>query len=303
MQALASFIMRGRSQAAVVFVALAVLTAIVPPLSFLCVATVGLVTLRNNVGEAGILLAAVLLLAVLLNVLGIENVLLPATLVAMFALSLVVTGLAYVLRRFRSLPLTLLVAAVIGALVVVASYIALGDPAEWWHTQLAAMFAPMLGQADVAEQQMLQQSIDQLAPHMAGFMAAAFCLNTIVCLFIARWWQAMLYNPSGFQGEFHELRLGKSIAYIAMTLAVLSMFDMGMVSAIAGDLLKVVLTLFVLQGLAVIHAVTKIKGLHKMWLAGVYVVMILMSQLIAMAGFIDTWTDFRKRVKQSNQVV
>ena len=34
-------------------------------------------------------------------------------------------------------------------------------------------------------------------------VVAAEALTILSALFIARWWQAMLYNPGGFQQEFH----------------------------------------------------------------------------------------------------
>jgi len=41
---------------------------------------------------------------------------------------------------------------------------------------------------------------------------------SICLLMLARWWQAVLYNPGGFQQEFHQFKLQPAIAMMLMVL-------------------------------------------------------------------------------------
>jgi len=178
-------------------------------------------------------------------------------------------------------------------------YLAIGDPGVWWEQALKELFTPVLEQTTTGDQQALNTVFSKLAPHMTGYLAAAMTFNILICLFMARWWQAILYNPGGFQQEFHNLRIGKVVAIVAAGLLLISILPMGLVSSLASDFLKVILALFVLQGLSVIHAVVLIKKLQTVWLVAVYVLLVLMSELIAMVGFVETWVDFRGKLKKS----
>jgi uncharacterized protein YybS (DUF2232 family) len=56
---------------------------------------------------------------------------------------------------------------------------------------------------------------------------------------------------------------------------------------------------FLLQGLAVCHAVVANRSLHIGWLIGLYVLMTIampqMTALLALTGFVDCWLDIRVR--------
>jgi uncharacterized protein YybS (DUF2232 family) len=143
--------------------------------------------------------------------------------------------------------------------------------------------------------------LDSWAPHMTGFLASAIIVNTLMCLFLGRWWQAMLYNPGGFQQEFHGLHLGQRFAIATLVIAVSAWLPLDALQMIASDFLMLAMTIFVIQGLSVIHAVIAKKRLQNAWFVAVYFVVLLMSQLVAMIGFVDTWADLRNRIKPANQ--
>jgi hypothetical protein len=42
---------------------------------------------------------------------------------------------------------------------------------------------------------------------VAGILAAGNAVTAVLSLLLARYWQALLYNPGGFRVEFHRLRL------------------------------------------------------------------------------------------------
>lgn len=303
MKALASYIMRGHLQAISAYLGLAVLSTLLPPItspfSYLSAAIVGLVTLRNGAQAGVLLVAAGVIFLFVVAALTPKLVALVPGMIAVVVLSIMVWGVALVLKQTRALALSTITAGLMGIVVVVGVYLVIGDPSIWWEQALKELFTPVLEQTTSVDQQALNTAFSKLAPHMTGYLAAALTFNTLVCLLTARWWQSILYNPGGFQQEFHNLRVGKVVAIVAAGLALISVVPMGLVSSLADDFLKVTLTLFVLQGLSVIHAVVLIKKLKTVWLVAVYILLVLSSELIAMVGFVDTWVDFRGKLNKS----
>jgi len=121
-------------------------------------------------------------------------------------------------------------------------------------------------------------------------------LTLLGCLFIARWWQAMLYNPGGFKSEFHQLRLGRGFALATLVAGLLLLVSSSNSVPITTDLLVVMVMLFMIQGLAVSHYLVSMAGANAGWLVALYVLVILLPQAaltLAIAGFTDNWFDFR----------
>lgn len=275
------------------------LSMFMPLLSYFGAAAVALVTLRQG-AVAGLILVAgsTVFLGLVSGLSGFAQSLLPSV-ISLGVLSLLLWGLAVVLRQTRSLALTLLAGAGAGAVGIVLFYALVDDSVQWWQAVLREWFGPAIEQA-AANAQDMYLLIDGWAPHMTGFLASAIMVNTVICLFMARWWQAVLYNPGGFRQEFYGLHLGKYFAIGTLVVGVMTMLPLGVVQLIAADFLMLAMTLFVLQGLSVVHTVIAKKGLQNAWLFGVYVVVVLMSQLIAMVGFVDTWADLRNRIKPAS---
>lgn len=303
MKFLAAYVMRGRLQAITAYLGLATLATLLPPITspfnYLSAAVVALVTLRKGAQAGLLLVVSVVVYLLIVSVITSSSPFMVPSLVGLIVLSAIIWGIALVLRLTGSLALSATVAAGLGLLAVIITYIAIGDPATWWQAMLKEAFAPIIEQSITADQKALSAAFDEVAPHMTGILAGAVTINIVVCLFIARWWQAVLYNPGGFQTEFHEFRLGKFVAIFTAILAVLSLLSIEYLSTMASDLLKVVLTLFVLQGLSIAHAVITLKKMQTAWLVGAYVILVFMSKLLAMVGFIDTWINIRTRVGNS----
>jgi uncharacterized protein YybS (DUF2232 family) len=146
------------------------------------------------------------------------------------------------------------------------------------------------------DKQQLQLLIDQVIRILPGFFASSFMIGTMLSLYLARWWQAAIYNPGGFGQEFRALNLGKIAAFIALAIAVVA----SLVSAdIFNAMLLVVFALYLNQGIAVLHDVFAGKQLNAVWLFLIYLLMFFIPHivvLLALAGLADTWIDFRRRL-------
>jgi hypothetical protein len=293
MKALASYIMRGPLQAAMFVSATAILSLILPLVNYLSGAALALVTLRRGINAGLLILAS----SILVFGLFVFFVLKAPGLIDVFGfviLSILVWVLAGLLRHSRSLPNTLLVAAGFGFAFVLIIY-AVTDPASLWQKGLTQFFTPMLEKADEQTKTTLTAFIAETSRYMTGFLGAAIVLNCAICLFLGRWWQALLYNPGGFQQEFHALKFTQAFAIATAVMGISSYIPLAKIGTIAADLFSVALTVYFLQTLAVAHAVVHKQKLNRGWLIPLYVLSPLLWKIIAIVGYIDTWANFRDK--------
>lgn len=301
MRGLASFVMRGRSQAALVAAVAAILSLLAPPVLILGGAAVALVTLRRGGSEG--------LLAIILASLGTAVLALPvfATLIPVagivFLFWLPLWLLAITLRNSISLAWTLQVSAVLGGLMVASFYLLLDDPGSWWLGVLNEVFRPVLKEADLnIDEAALNELMTVLAPLMPGLMATNLLASLLFALLLGRWWQALLYNPGGFRNEFHQLRLGRQIAVIALSVIGLALIiDVPLLINLA----LILGLIYALQGVALVHGMAGKADLAWGWLAGFYVLLIIalpqLVILLCLMGIVDAWVDLRARIKPKKQ--
>lgn len=277
MRALAEFIMRGRVQAVLV----AAVSMASMFLAWLGAAAVALVILRKGTGPGAFVLmwAALpgLVVAVVQNDIGPLAVLLVAALIA------------WVLRRSSSWPTTLAVAAAVGLglsallLVVAPAYLA----------QLAEMLRQIVTEAT----QGLPEAREVKAPGavaIAGILGLSAAGTAVVCLLLARWWQAQLYNPGGFRQEFHRLRLPPplTVLSVAAGLALSSAGSSWLVWAATAGLP------LVFAGFALVHGVVGQRKLNTGWLVAMYCLWLISDwakALLLLLAVVDSWLNFRGR--------
>lgn len=298
MKALASYIMRGPLQATAFVSSCAILSLILPLVNYLSGAALALVTLRQGMNPGFIVLVSSSVIFAVFTYLIPALPELPIAVIGFVGLLLMVWVLAAVLRHWRSLPVTLIVAGAFGLLFILVIYIAT-EPAVMWQQITSEFFKPILEQADEESSALLNQQIMEAAHMITGFFAAGIVLNCAVCLFLGRYWQALLYNPGGFRQEFHSLRFGNGFAIFTAVVGIISFIPMGKAGTFAADVLSVLLILYFLQGLAIAHAAVYMKKLNTGWLITLYVLSVFLLKLIAVVGFIDTWANFRQKVQAS----
>lgn len=292
MRFLATYILRGQKEAVIVTAVTAILSLIFFPLSYICAATVGLVTLHVG-AKQGLVVAAIS--AAVMAVLGqlLVGSYLPA-IAYLLLLWLPLWWIANRLRRDRSLSLSLLQSAVFGVLMIAGFYLVLEDPTAWWQSVLNESFHIIFKDVSEINSAELSLMIEQIASLMTGMMAVAFLIHLLGSLFLARWWQAMLHNPGGFGREFRDIRLGRVVAGITVGLLIVA-FTIG--GAVLTDLLLMIGVLFMLQGIALVHGLVYNLKAHKGWLIGQYVLLtVAMPQTVmtlALAGLVDNWFNFR----------
>jgi hypothetical protein len=278
-KALAEFAMRGRLQALLVTVAGAASLLF----CWVSAAVLALVTLRKGPGAGGwLLLWAVLPAGVMAFAFGDSGPL---------ALLSGVMVLALVLRITVSLPLAVLAGVPVGVctglgllafggeyLEQIADY--LGDFIATLERQLSEGGAPV----PLARPEPLQ---------IAGMLGAGTAMSSVLCLLLARYWQAALYNPGGFGEEFRALYYPPAVSG-ALLVAAVGLFGLGPQYRTWAMICALPLTF---AGLALVHARAAWRGRGRGWLTGFYLAWLLLDPvklLVVVAALIDSWKRFRQ---------
>ncbi|MGH8610991.1 MAG: DUF2232 domain-containing protein [Gammaproteobacteria bacterium] len=294
MRELARFVMRGRLHAGAVAGLFGGLCLFLPPLSYLSGAAVGLVSLRSGWRDA----AVVTMLAVAIaSVIALFIARRPEPgMIVMLLLWLPVMGGCWVLRVTRSQGLVLLVMAVFAALLAIGlRFYTGGDVASWWQNLMQALIeSRQTGSSNIAL--IMEHGSFEL---MNGFLTMLLGLSLMLTILLARWWQALLYNPGGFQAEFHALLVPKPLAVAATALGAFALSGTVAKSSIWVDLFMVSIMVYLIQGLAVIHGIVGGRGLSRGWLAPIYVGLFFFPPHVilglVMVGLVDSLVDFRSR--------
>jgi hypothetical protein len=295
--------MRGRSQAAMGATVSALLALLVPLLSIVSSAVVALVTLRKGASDGlavgAISAAASALLAYL--VLGT-----PAPVTGfLLLLWLPVWLLGLLLRGSRSLALAVQVALGFGLLLVAVLYLRLGDPQTQWVVILRPL-AEGFVKSGLLNEPEAHTFVQSMAVWLTGIFAAGFYLQLVLALFLARAWQAQLYNPGGFGTELRKLRAHWGLGVVALPLLAWAWLQGAAAPALVRDLALLMLPLWLLQGLALAHGVVAQTRLHGGWLAALYLLLIIAApqslMLVTLAGLADVFLDLRGRLRARSEL-
>jgi hypothetical protein len=247
-------------------------------------AVTALVTLRKGPAEGSwVLLWACLPAIILLQIASDTTPL--ALLLGTFALALV-------LRFSVSLALTVLLTAAVG--------VGTGLLTLWLGSgvleELAQIFAEFMRTLEQRADPNTARILLQVPSHtqLAGIMGAANAGLAVLCLLLARYWQAALYNPGGFGREFRSLRLPVTVtAALVVGAAALGSFGIDYRSWAAMLLVPVTVV-----GFALLHAWAAARGHGRVWLGGVYGLWFVFDAaklLLVCVAVIDAWMDFRSR--------
>ena len=282
MKALAEFILRGRVQALLV----ALIGNFFPLISS---ATIALVALCKGAKEGTLLFLWVSLVLVLTHQLGTNNPLPTAVTIASLAIMVLAATVHKILASWQW---TLLVTIVIAVVCALGFSIFMGSSV----TAFAASAQDMLN-AIKSQQQNVQLSIVITEPVLLGLVATILAIGSFMSLALARWWQAGIYNPGGFQNEFHSFTIEAKVAVLLIAVLMVGQI-LPSSSQIWTELAA--LPLWV-AGIALIHYTVKLFGQGKQWLAFLYVAMIMVGKpvviLLVLLGLTDSLIDLRSRLE------
>lgn len=282
MIALANFILRGRVQA----LAVAFIGSFFPLISS---ATIALVSLCKGAKEGLLLFLWISLILVLIQQASTDNPLLAAVSIASLGIMVIA---AKVHRHLASWQWSLLATIAISVACAFSFGLLMGSEVTAFLTTVEAMFA-----AINSKQQDAQISLDLTESMLLGIVATLLAIGSIMSLMLARWWQAGIYNPGGFQKEFHSFKIEAKVAVILVAVLLAGQF-MSKSSQIWSDL--AVLPLLI-AGIALVHFAVKLLDQGRQWLAFLYVGIILAGKpvtvILLVLGLTDSLIDLRSRLE------
>ncbi|MDG1694500.1 MAG: hypothetical protein P8I13_06560 [Porticoccaceae bacterium] len=282
MIALANFILRGRVQA----LAVAFIGSFFPLISS---ATIALVSLCKGAKEGMLLYLWLSLILVLIQQASTDNPLLAA--VSIVSLGIMVIA-AKVHRHLASWQWTLLATIAISVACAFSFGLLMGSEVNAFLTTVEEMFA-----AINSKQQDAQVSLDLTESMLLGIVATLLAIGSIMSLMLARWWQAGIYNPGGFQKEFHSFKIEAKVAVILLAVLLAGQF-MSKSSQIWSDLAALPL---LITGIALVHFAVKLLDQGRQWLAFLYVGIILAGKpvtvILLVLGLTDSLIDLRSRLE------
>lgn len=307
-----TFLLRNRWQTLVLVFA----ASFVPVIGIIGTLAAALVTLVKGIGEgAALMFVATLPYILSFFIVGNHDVALPLAAWAAVGVAVLSNALTWVfasmLYRNASWSTVLQVAALVGVLAISVVHLAYPEVSDWWGVQLQTYYE----QAQAVTKQLksatagtavtvptlgdTQREAIQVTRHYAtGLMTAAILFNAIMQLIVARWWQAIVFNPGSLRRELHGIRLSKLAGGLFILSVVLSYFGNSVIS----DIMPVLYMLFAAAGLSVIHY---LFGLMRspmvwFWLTFLYISIIFAMPLslwiVGMLGLVDVWMDIRKRI-------
>lgn len=292
--------MKGRLQAMMVAATLALLSLPFPPVSIVSSASVALVTLRKGASEGFYVLICACLAAALLSTVllgGYQFALLYG-----LVLWVPVWLIALVLREGRHLGVAIEIAILLGALGVLGFYLFQPEVAQYWRQVLELMIQPMFAANPDVGLENLQQSADLFSHYMTGGIAAGSVYGLLFGLFLARWWQAALYNPGGFRLEYLALRSHRYFALASLLIIALAGLTSGLVAEICWNLVILIFVLYTFMGSAVLHSLfADMKSGRFMvpFLYGTLLIIPHVMVLVAIFGLLDAWLDLRNKLKSN----
>ncbi|WOJ93150.1 hypothetical protein R0135_15380 [Congregibacter variabilis] len=201
--------------------------------------------------------------------------------------------LALVLRASVSLALTA-VASTGVAVVTGLGLLVFGQPLL---VELAGLFAQFFAALETQTLEAGGQPLGLAPPttaQLAGMMGTANGALSFLCLALARYWQAALYNPGGFGSEFRALQLPKTLVW-ALVMAAVAFAAAGLAFRSWGAAMLLPLTI---AGFALLHARARHRRQGSFWMSGIYVAWLVFDAAkLGLVGLVlaDTVMNFRDR--------
>ena len=298
MRFLAAYIMKGRLQAMTVAATLALLSLLFPPVSIVSSASVALVTLRLGAKEGLYVLLCGCLAAAALSLFILGGY--QFALIYGLVLWMPVWLIAIVLREGRHLMVAVEIAVLLGIVAVIGFYGYQSEPAQIWRGLLEIMVKPMLDAQPDVSVELVKRSAESFSHYMTGAIAAGSVYGLLFGLFLARWWQANLYNPGGFRAEFLALKGRPQLAIATLVIIASASLFSGMLSELCWNVLIVLFVFYTFIGTAVLHCTfASMKG-SRFMVPFLYVTLLAIPHvmvLIAVCGLSDTWLNLRNKLK------
>ena len=280
-------------EAILVASSLALLSLVLPPVSIVSSAAVALVTLRRGGYEGLYVLIASYVLAAILGLVifgSFQFALLYGPLIWLIAM---------ILREVKQLSIAVEITVLFGVAGIVIFFIFVNDPAAMWGSILTQMTQPVLENSDVDfPVEKIKQNIQFFSHFMTGGVAAGSVYGLLFGLFLARWWQSVLYNPGGFREEYLSLKVRPKLAIASIVIAAVAWLMSGVLSEVCWNITILFVVLYTIVGTAILHIAFSTMKTRFFMVPFLYLTLVFvphMTIVVVIVGVIDTWLDLRSK--------
>jgi len=251
-------------------------------------ATIGLVSLRKDSTEGLIVTLWAILPWLALYYAGDVS---PLIILLPLAVLVVIAAVANVLRSTASWQWTLVIAGIVSALAAIATGFIASADVDLLVDEIAKFFA------EIGAQEAVSDDFD-FAPDrtfVLGLFAWLIGFTAVCGLFVSRWWQSLLFNPGGFQKEFHEFRLDQSVALILIAFVIA-----GVSLPLAyRPWVELVSLPLLIAGMALVHSSVKMMSMGVHWLGLMYFGLLFIGPtgtVLIGLGLVDSILNLRSRL-------
>jgi hypothetical protein len=287
MRFLIQYVVSNRHQAILVMTVFGAVSIFFVPFGVISAAVGALVTLRKNPQE-GLLVfvfSAIIIMIVQSFIIPRPGMEVP---IALF-LYIPVWLSARALYRLASQGDSLVVITTCCVLLAMSIQLYTGDAVSWWGQWLELATHSIQGATIEGFEE------DGSLYIINGLVAVMLGLTSMMALLLARYLQSYQYNPGGFQSEFYNLSIPRSVFMAAIV--ILSIGYM-ISELLIYDLLVILTMMYAFQGLAIFHFNIAKKGYSHGFLVPVYLLLMIYPQHmftgLAMLGVFDIIMNFRQ---------
>jgi len=199
-------------------------------------------------------------------------------------------------RRLRLITLTLQVSVILAVVAVLAFFVVLGNPTEYWDKAVTDLVAVFREAGAIEYADWLVKSRGVVVPQMTMLVVFVAWSFLIVVLLLGYGLYQYLPEKTAVLGRFCDLNFGRVIAAIMAIASVLAVFT-GAVWL--QNISFLILVTFWLQGLAIVHWLVAEKRVPPFVLIGTYVLMVPLFGIVVIGfsvlGYLDAWFKFRAR--------
>ena len=281
MNTLSAFIMRRPLNAAfVVFL----IMWFFPIVNFVALVILALYTLREGLHVSLPVLGAAIVCISWTTLKG-SSVSVPVTL-SIIAIGniLLLWALAVLLRNTGNWSLVITIMIVCGAIVSVLFHHGMSEVLTWWHNH---------------EFRFTWQGSDKIAlfpqKYIEGAsMIIAWLLSDFFLLFLARFWQAKLYNPGQLRPEVQRICLPRAMSTTFIALLLGAVFFK---VSILFTIVAILGTGFLIAGMSLVHWYLYNRQAGRFWIIAFYVLMIFLNfymvTLLVIVALVDSFLNLR----------
>ena len=299
------FILQGRAQA----MGAALVSSFIPVIGGIGILIAAFVTLRKGAKEGALVMLAATVASIVYYA-APASVTQADSLVLVMAVSsnIFAWALSMVLRQFGNWSFTLEFAGLAGVVIIAIVHLIFPEVQDWWMTMIKEYLvktteavanlessAATAVTLDSAKQSQLAMYLKGVA---TGYATASVLLNALIQVLLARWWQAIMFNPGGLKPELQSVRLSHVIGAIFIIALVTAYLG----NELALDTLPVLCIVFFIAGLSLIHSLFNLAQPKTKWLwliaiyAGIFYKLPLGIIIVSLIALFDTGFDFRNRL-------